>query len=53
MHTSAINKFKFTILNLEIRDISITIQRQEKDSQFTQQKIKQMLPTQIYQQFFF
>ena len=52
IHTSAINKFKFTVHNLEIRDICITIHRLEKYFQFTQQKIKQMLPTHIYKQFF-
>ena len=38
-HLSAINKFKFTVLNLEIRDICITIHRLEKDFQFLQQKL--------------
>ena len=51
-HLSAINKFKFTVLNLEIRDICITIHRLEKDFQFLQQKIKQKLPAHIYKQFF-
>ena len=48
MHTSAINKFKFTILNWKIRDIFITIHRLKKDFQFTQWKIKQTLPAHIY-----
>ena len=53
LHSSAFNKFQFSILNLEIKDICITIHRLQNDVRFNEQKILTTLPEIIYKQFFF
>ena len=50
MHTSALYKFHLSTLNLEIKDICITIHRLSKEIQFNERKI---LPQDIYEQFYF
>ena len=53
MYTSALYKFHLSTLNLEIKDICITIHRLSKEIQFNERKIKQILFQDIYKQFSF
>ena len=52
MHLSAIKRFLFSTLNLEIKDICISIYRLKNDIRISKQKIMQILPKYIYEHVF-
>ena len=53
MPSLAFYEFQLSTLNLEIKDICITIHRLKKETQFNESKIKQILLDNIYKQFSF
>ena len=53
MDSSALYKFHLSTLNSEIKDICITIHRLNKEIQFNERKIKQIIAQDIYKHVFF